>query len=68
MNAFVQKKREEENEPVKYDWVLSSVQSFFNSFPIPDRLKVEFGSKVILLMHEYMQHYNENEKNLIQGE
>ena len=62
MNAFVQRKREEENETVKYDWILSNVRSFLNTFPIPDCLKVEFGSKMMLLMHEYMQHYNENEQ------
>lgn len=61
MNTFLQNKQV--NKPGKHDFVISSVQSFLNSFPISDRLKNEFGSKVVLIMHEYMQYYDETQKD-----
>ena len=58
MNAFTQNQLK---KPGKHDFVISSVQSFLNFFPISDHLKNEFGSKVVLMMHEYMQYYDETQ-------
>lgn len=61
MDAFIQNKLEKKSG--KHDFVISSVESFLNSFPISDSLKMEFGSKVILLVHEYMQKYSETQQD-----
>lgn len=60
-DAFIQNKLEKKSG--KHDFVISSVESFLNTFPISDSLKMEFGSKVVLLLHEYMQKYSETKQD-----
>lgn len=47
------------NKPGQYDIAQTCVESFLKSFPLSKRLKMEFCSKIVSVVHEYVDKYND---------